>query len=72
MNALLIGLLTCTLVGVAVLIAVAVPHLREGSRVLTPDGEKRARRVGRRLRGWLETGLDAVQAALSALMAPKA
>jgi hypothetical protein len=46
----IVGLLLSTLAAVGVVVAVALPHLREGSRVLTPDGELFARRTADRFR----------------------
>ncbi len=43
------ALLVISLVAVAVLVAFALPHLRQGSPVLTPRGERVASRLHRRL-----------------------
>ena len=41
-TALLVGLLVCVGVAVAVIVVVALPHLREGAPLLTPEGERLA------------------------------
>jgi cytoskeletal protein RodZ len=46
----LVGMLVCVLAAVAVLALVAVPRVREGEKLLTPDGEAAVRDAGRRAR----------------------
>lgn len=48
MTALLVGLLVCVGVAVTVIVLVALPHLREGSPILTPEGERLAEEARRR------------------------
>ena len=47
MTALLVGLLVCVGVAVTVIVLVALPHLREGSPILTPEGERLAEEARR-------------------------
>jgi hypothetical protein len=46
----LIGLLFAICLALVVIGVVAYPHLREGSPLLTPEGNRLARRVGRKIR----------------------
>ncbi len=48
MTALLVGLLVCVGVAVAVIVLVALPHLREGAPLLAPEGERLATQARRR------------------------
>jgi len=47
--AVVIGLLFVLLLSVGIVLLVALPHLRHGSRILTPDGERTVKQAQERL-----------------------
>ena len=49
MLAVVIGLLFVLLLSVGIVLLVALPHLRQGSRILTPDGERTVKQAQERL-----------------------
>ena len=49
MFAVVIGLLFVLLLSVGIVLLVALPHLRHGSRILTPDGERTVKQAQERL-----------------------
>lgn len=64
MDIVLIGMLVCIGLAAAVLAVVAIPRVREGEKILTPDGEVAVREAGRRAKALTREARDrAAQAA---------
>lgn len=67
MTALLVGLLVCVGVAVAVIVVVALPHLREGSPILTPEGERLAEQARARATQAAQVATSAASSTAGAL-----
>ena len=67
MTALLVGLLVVVGVAVAVIVVVALPHLREGAPILTPEGERLAERARARAAAAAQVATSAATSTAGAL-----
>jgi hypothetical protein len=66
-TALLVGLLVCVGVAVAVIVVVALPHLRDGAPILTPEGERLAEQARSRAAQAAQVATSAASSTAGAL-----